>query len=225
MGSWQRLTRIGLAIFAVVVAVVVYRSIGERRSQAPPAKVSQTDPTAQSEVEQGEAQRLRKTERDFSIKFARALSYQDGSQKMFEVEITVTKSDGRTYVVTADEALAGKGQRERQLTGHVSLKANDGFELTTDRATHSEDDSIVRAPGAVAFSKGRMTGSGGNATYDQTKDILTITAQAKVVMSDEKGQPTTDFTAGTAVLDRLQNTLTLDGQSHVLRNQMVIELR
>ena len=142
---------------------------------------------------------------------------------MFEVQITVSKSDGRTYVVTADEAIAGKDQRERQLTGHVVLKVSDGFELKTDRATHNQDDSIVRAPGAVTFSKGQMSGSGGNATYDQNRDLLTITEQAKMNMTDEKGQPTTDFTAGTAVLDRQQNTLTLDGQAHVLRNQQVID--
>ena len=160
---------------------------------------------------------------DFSIKSARSLSYEDGSEKLFEVEITVHKSDGRTYVVTADEALAGPKQRERQLTGHVKLKASDGFELTTDRATHNQDDSIVRAPGAMAFRKGRMSGSGTNATYDQTKDVLTIAEQAKVNMSDEAGQPTMDFTAGTSVLDRLQNVLTLDGKAHVLRNQQVID--
>lgn len=223
MASWQRRARIGLAIFGVAVAVVVYFSIGERRSQSPPAPVVRQDPRAVAESIGGDLQRLRESQQDFALNFARSLSYEDGSQKMFEVKITVRKSDGRTYVVTADEALAGKDQRERQLAGHVVLKASDGFEMTTDRATHNQDDSVVRAPGAVAFSKGRMTGSGGNATYDQTRDILTISDQAKVNMTDEKGQPTTDFNAGVAVLDRLQNTLTLDGQAHVLRNQQVID--
>ncbi len=221
--SWQRRTRIGLAIFGAAVATFVYFSIGERRAPTAPVQVPRIDPNSQVEVEQGEAQRLRATVRDFSIKFARSLAYGDGSQKMFEVQITVNKADGRTYVVTADEAIAGKDQRERQLTGHVVLKVSDGFELTTDRATHNQDDSIVRAPGAVAFSKGHMTGSGGDAIYDQTRDILTIAEQAKINMTDEKGQPTTDFSAGTAVLDRQQNTLTLDGQAHVLRNQQVID--
>jgi lipopolysaccharide export system protein LptA len=223
MGTWQKRARIVLAIFGVAVAVVVYFSIGERRTPAAPVREPREDPNAQVEVKQGEAQRLRATEQDFSIKFARSLAYEDGSQKMFEVAITVNKPDGRTYVVTADEATAGKDQRERQLSGHVRLKVSDGFEMTTDRASHNQDDSIVRAPGAIAFSKGHMTGSGGNATYDQTRDILTITEQAKVNMSDDKGQPTTDFNAGTAVLDRQQNTLTLDGQAHVLRNQQVID--
>ena len=223
MGTWQKRARIVLAIFGVAVAVVVYQSIGERRTATAPAPAPRTDPKAQFEVQQGEAQRLRASEQDFSIKFARSLAYDDGSQKMFEVVITVNKPDGRKYVVTADEATAGKDQRERQLAGHVRLKVSDGFEMTTDHASHNQDDSIVRAPGAIAFSKGHMTGSGGNATYDQTRDILTITEQAKVNMSDDKGQPTTDFNAGTAVLDRQQNTLTLDGQAHVLRNQQVID--
>ena len=221
--NWQRRTRIGLAIFGAAVATVVYFSIGERRAPTAPVRVTRDDPNAQVEVRQGEAERLHAAVRDFKIKFARSLAYGDGSQKMFEVQITVNKEDGRTYVVTADEAIAGKDQRERQLTGHVVLKVSDGFELTTDRATHNQDDSIVRAPGAVVFSKGHMTGSGGDATYDQTRDILTIAEQAKINMSDEKGQPTTDFNAGTAVLDRQQNTLTLDGQAHVLRNQQVID--
>src|SRR5688572_28156940 len=223
MGSWQRRTRIGLAIFGVALAAVVYFSMGERRSQAPPAPVQRSDPKSIFEGEQVGLQRLRQTQQDFSITSSRTVSYEDGSQKMFAVEITVRKSDGRSYVVTADEATAGKDQRERQLTGHVTLKVSDGFEMTTDRATHNQDDSIVRAPGAVAFSKGRMSGSGGNAIYDQNRDLLTITEQAKVNMTDEKAQPTTDFTAGTAVLDRLQNTLTLDGQAHVLRHQQVID--
>jgi lipopolysaccharide export system protein LptA len=81
----------------------------------------------------------------------------------------------------------------------------------------------VRAPGTVVFSKGRMSGSGANATFDQTRDILTLTEQAKVTMSDEAGRTTTDFTSGAAVLDRLQNVLTLDGKAHVLRNQQVID--
>src|ERR1700741_968408 len=108
MASWQGRTRIGLAIFAVAVAVVVYFSIGERRSQAPPAPVERLDPKAVAETIGGDLDRMRATVQDFSLRFARALSYEDGSQKLFDVEITVKKSDGRVYVVTADEATDGK---------------------------------------------------------------------------------------------------------------------
>ena len=113
MGSWQRRTRIGLAIFGVALAAVVYFSMGERRSQAPPAPVQRSDPKSIFEGEQVGLQRLRQTQQDFSITSSRTVSYEDGSQKMFAVEITVRKSDGRSYVVTADEATAGKDQRVR----------------------------------------------------------------------------------------------------------------
>jgi lipopolysaccharide export system protein LptA len=223
MTSWQRLTRIGLAIFAVAFAALVYVSIGERRTPVTPVPIPRTDPKAQAETSKGIYQQFRRGEQDFSFKSAKSLSYEDGSSKHFEIEITVQKTDGRSYIVIADEAQAGANQRTKRLTGHVRLKASDGFELTTDQATHSDDDGVVRAPGAVSFSKGHMTGSGANATYDQIKDILVISENAKVNMADEAGQSTTDFSAGSAVLDRLQNLLTLDQKAHILRNQQVID--
>lgn len=223
MTSWQKRTRIGLLIFGGAVAMTVYLSIGERRSQAPPTPVERHDPKAQIETERGVFQQFRRGDQDFSFKSARSLSYADGSSKHFEIELTVQKTDGRSYVVTADEAHAGANQRTKQLTGHVRLKANDGFELTTDHATHSEDDGVVRAVGVVSFSKGGMTGSGSDGTFDQSADVLTIGQDASVTLKDEAGRPTTEFTSGSAVLDRLQNVLTLDRNAHVVRNTQVID--
>jgi hypothetical protein len=88
--------------------------------------VPRIDPKATAEVTEGELQRLRKTEQGL-LHQVRARSLVRGRlPKSFEVEITVRKSDGRTYVVTADEALAGPNQRERQLSGHVKLRWTTG---------------------------------------------------------------------------------------------------
>jgi lipopolysaccharide export system protein LptA len=223
MTSWQKRVRIGLAIFVIVFAAFVYRSIRERVTAAPPASVQRIDPKANLETSTGDLQRQRQGEQDFRITFSRSLNYEDGSAKLFDVRIEVQKPDGRIFIVTTPEALAGKNQEEKQLTGPVKLVVSDGFELTTDRATHSEDSGIVRAPGPVAFKKGRMTGSGVNATYDQNNDVLTIAENAKVMIADEAGKTATDFSSGTAVLDRTKNVLTLDGKAHVLRNEQVID--
>jgi lipopolysaccharide export system protein LptA len=223
MTSWQKRTRIGLAIFAVVFGTFVYRSIRERTTPVPPAPVQRIDPKATLETSDSDVQRQQKGEQDFRISFARSLNYEDGSAKLFEVRIEVTKADGRTFVVTAPEAGAGKDQDEKQLTGPVKLVVSDGFELTTDRATHSQNSGIVRAPGAVTFKRGSMSGSGANATYDQNNDVLTIAENAKIAIADEAGKPATDFSSGSATLDRLQNVLTLDGKAHVLRHEQVID--
>jgi hypothetical protein len=92
MNLAEALHRIGLAIFGAAVATVVYfRSVSAERPRRL-CRCRASNPNSQVEVEQGEAQRLRATVRDFSIKFARSLAYGDGSQKMFEVQITVKQS-------------------------------------------------------------------------------------------------------------------------------------
>ena len=69
MTSWQKRARIGLAIFGVVVAAIVYRSIGERRAPAPTAPVQRQDKKATVETTAGESQQGRQTQKDFEIEF------------------------------------------------------------------------------------------------------------------------------------------------------------
>jgi lipopolysaccharide export system protein LptA len=224
MTTWQKRARAGVAIFGIAVAVVVYRSIGSRPAVTAPPQVQHTDPKATAETGRGSARRYTTSRRDFEIAWERSLSYDDGSEKLINVQISVPpRSDGRSFVVTADEARAGAKQNEKELTGHVRLVASDGFEMTADRATHSADDGVVRVPGAVMFKKGRMSGSGTKGTYDQNNEILTIAERAAITVVDDEGHPTTDFTAGSSTLDRLQHVLTLDTHVHVVRGAQVVD--
>lgn len=223
MTAWQRRVRALVAIFGIAVAVVVYLSIGTRRTPSRPAPMKRLDEKVTAEADRGKVQQNRLTARDFQMSFEKVQSYEDGSSKWTKPQINVQKPDGRTFVVTADEARSGPQQKQKELTGHVKLVASDGFEMTADQATHSEDDAIVRVPGAVQFKKGHMSGSGTNGTYDQNSDILTIAEQAAVTVTDGEGHPTTEFTSGSAMLDRLQHGLTLDMHVHVVRGMQIID--
>jgi len=211
-----------VATFGIVLAVVVYLSIGTRQERPRAATITPLEKGKSSETGRGSIERGH-TQRDFDLKFAKVVTFEDGSTQWTRPEITVQKSDGRTFVVTADEATAGTNQKQKELTGHVKLSASDGFEMTTDRATHSEDDAIVRAAGTVDFKKGRMSGRGTNGTFDQNNDVLTIGENAAVTVLDDEGHATTDFTSGSAVLDRMQHVLTLDKQVHVVRAAQVTD--
>ena len=105
----------------------------------------------------------------------------------------------------------------------MKLAASDGFVVTAESASFSQSDGVVRAPGPVAFEKGRMSGSGVGMTYDQEKDVLTLIEQAQVKTTDESGATQLEFTAGSAVLDRLQDYLTLDGTVHALRGEQALD--
>ena len=215
--------RVGLAIFGIVFAGLVYRSIGERQAAAPSRPVNRLDKTALTETINTVLEQERGTEREFVIKSDRALSYADGSVKQFNVEITVRGTEGRVFVVTAKEAQAGPNQVELQLSGGVKVAVSDGFELVTDQATYNQTESTARAPGDVTFKKGLMSGAGRNATYNQKSDVLNIAEQAKVVMTDQAGKVTLDGNAGTATLDRLQDVLFMDSNVHVLRGAQIID--
>jgi len=221
MTSWQKRLRTGVAIFGIVFAVLVYRSIGERRVAPPPQPVNRFDPKAFVETTDTQLVQLRGTEKEFDIKSGRSLTYEDGSAKHFDVTITVRR-DSRIFVITAKEAAAGPKQVELQLSGGVKISASDGFELATDHGTFNQEEGIARAPDDVTFKKGRMSGSGRKATYDQKGDVLTIAEQSKVLVKEDDGRTSTDSSSGSATLDRLQHVLYMQSNVRVLRDAQVI---
>ena len=224
MRSWQKRARLGVAIFGIVFAVVVYAAIGERRPAAPPRPVERVDPNAMAETANATLQQTRGARMDFEITGARIQGYADGTSKLSEVRITVPNRGGRDYVITANEAFdSGAQDAPLELKGDVTLVASDGFELTTGAGTFNRQTGIARAEGPVAFKQGRMSGSGVGMTYDQMRDVLRIAAESKVVTTNESGATLLDFSAGTSTLDRVQHQLSLETGVHVLRNQQVIE--
>jgi lipopolysaccharide export system protein LptA len=220
---WQKRARLGVAIFGVACAIVVYAAIGERASGTPPAAPARIDPKAILESEGAQVQQERGAERDFDIKSERQLAYEDGSTKLVGVEIHVRGRRGRDFVLTGREAQAGKDQEELQLSGAVKLAASDGFVLTAESASFSRGDGLVRAPGPIAFEKGRMSGSGVGMSYDQENDVVSLLEQAQVRTENEDGTAHMEFAAGSAVLNRLEDYLTLAGTVHALRGEQVFD--
>src|SRR5687768_9520015 len=170
MNSWQTRARIAVAIFGVAVAAIVLFTMRDRETAAPPAPVRRADPKAVAEAVGAAMERFNRAEKNFDFAFGSSRAYDDGSVKYADgITITVRKGDGRTFKVSAREAAAGKDQIELELTGDVKLQDSDGFVLTTDRGTFHQKEAIASAPGAVVFSKGRMSGSGVGIRYDQPR--------------------------------------------------------
>jgi LPS export ABC transporter protein LptC len=223
MALWQKRARFTAATVFLASAVFVYFAIGRRPPQTAPAEVKRIDPAASQESSGCRVIRWRGESRDFELTCETQLAYPDGTVRMINVTIRVNKENGRSYVVTAGEARSEQDQKHLQLSSGVKLKASDGFELLADRANYDKEKGLIHTDVPVSFSKGRMRGSGTAVDYNETSDVLTIGQQAKVLTVDEQGMPTLDFTAGTAVLDRLQDVLALDGGVHVLRDRQVMD--
>jgi LPS export ABC transporter protein LptC len=222
MANWQKPVRIGVAVFLIAFGVVVYRSIREREPAPLPPRVERLDPKAVMETTAATLLRERGEERELDMTWERLVSYEDGSTRYFVATIVVRRPDGRIFTIRAREAYAGANQVQLELTGEVALEASDGFRLQTDRATFDRTESIARVPGAVAFQKGTMSGSGLGATYDERNDVLTLKGDAHVMTVDGTGRTTLDARAGSATLDRLNDVLFLEAGVEVHRGAEVI---
>ncbi|MBF8299844.1 MAG: hypothetical protein HW394_214 [Acidobacteria bacterium] len=221
--NWQKPARLGVAVFGIAFAIVVYTAIGERQTAAPVDRPSRLDPRAIIESAGAAFRQFQAARQDYLIEADRQLTYEGGATKFIGVTITVRQRAERDFIVSGREALAGKDQKEIEIIGDVKLSASDGFVATTDRATFSEADATVRVKGPVSFQKGRMTGSGIGMTYDQSSDVLFLGKQARVTVTDETGKPTTEFTSDSATLARLEHYLALEGNVHALRGEQVLE--
>ena len=220
---WQQRARLGIAIFGIAFAAVVYFAIGERASPAPAAAPKRLDPTATVETSQGVLDRVSGAKLVFRVNFDRNLTYENGATKLIGVRIDVKEREGRDFVITAGEGQATAKQQDLLLSGDVKMSASDGFVLSTATATFNQVEGIVRSPGPVSFSKGMMTGSGQGMTYDKNTDVLVILDQARVRMTDQGGNTTGEFASGKATLARQENFLLLETAVHVLRGEQTLD--
>jgi lipopolysaccharide export system protein LptA len=223
MARWQKRARIGLGLFGIVFAIIVYAAIGERQTAAPVERPTRFDPRAILESAGAVLQQFRETKKDYVVKAERQLRYEDGTTKSFGVTIEVRNRGGRDFVVSGHEMQADDTKRLLEITGGVKLTANDGFTVEAEEATFNEADATVAAPGAVTFGKGRMSGTGVGMSYNQTTDVLSLAGQTRVTVVNDAGETVTEFNAQTAVLARQENYLSLEGGVRALRSAQVLE--
>ena len=216
--TWHRPARILVGVLALASAAAAYVS-STRRSPSAPQPVERMDPKAILESRAAVLQQVRENEEQFELKAERTLHYEDGSTRQYGIRLSVRNRSGRDYIVTAKEARAGKEAKDLELAGDVRLAASDGFTLDAQSATYNQEQGLVRAPGAVTFTKGRLKGSATGMSYDTNTELLSLLAQPDVRFEPAKSDQAQAmrFQAGAASLDRIQHLLSLKEQATVVR--------
>ena len=151
MTKWQRRARLMIGVFAIVFAVI--ESTG------------------------GRVERFSLSREDVRVEYDKQLTYGDRSMKMLGVKIITDDRGGRSFTMTGQEGQVGQNESTITLNGDVRLVSSDGMAVRAEQATYTDGDGIVRAPGPVEFSGGRLTGSGVGMIYDKGRDVLSILDQ------------------------------------------------
>ncbi|MGE0703184.1 MAG: LPS export ABC transporter periplasmic protein LptC, partial [Vicinamibacterales bacterium] len=208
--SWQRRARLIIGLAAVVFAVVLAFAFRDRpQSEAPPPVVA-TDPEALVESAGGVTLRIDRDEEQMRVEYERLLTYAEGRNRMMNVKVTTERSEGRTFVVEADEGEAAADESSIKLVGDVTLTSSDGLRIEAETATYTSAEGIVRAPGPVVFSEGRTSGTSIGLDYHADSETLQLLEQVLVRVAGDEGVLTMEVAAGAAQFRRLEHVIAFD---------------
>lgn len=208
---------------AVAVIGAVAYTMRPREVPAPPPKLERSAPDAVIEVQGGDAIQLKGKDQDLRVEFRVQTTNKEGETVLRDVKIMVNNRAGRNYVVTGREAFLGKENNSFDVRGDVRMETDDGLVAASQQATYTEAERIVRIPGVVQFSQGRMTGSGIGFTFDEQRDVMWILDKAEVTFAAEKDLGPMAFTSGTFGYARRDRYMRFEKTMHMDRDGQVID--
>ncbi|HUP39459.1 MAG TPA: LPS export ABC transporter periplasmic protein LptC [Vicinamibacterales bacterium] len=223
MASWQKRARFLVLAIAIGVVAVVFATTRRRETPPPATAVERGDLAATIESSGAFLVQMKGDKETVRVEAEKQYSYPDGSIRLVNAKVTSTRQ-GETFVATSAEARVGENQTNLDMKGNVVITSNNGLEAKGDSATYSQSEGVMRGPGAVTFKRGRMSGSGVDFTYDETRDMLALADQTHVILAPEKkGGEVTDITSGASVLARTDKFMSFERAVHIVRGTQVID--
>jgi hypothetical protein len=163
------------------------------------------------------------SKQDLRVECESQATYEDGKTTLVGVKLTVDNRAGRNFVVTGKEARVGARQSAFDMSGDVKLEASDGLVATAGSASYVDTEGVVRAPGPVQFTRGRMAGAGIGFTFDQQRNTVWLLDQAVVRFAPEGAAGPMDVAAGTAGFARGERYMRFERGVRMTRAGQVME--
>lgn len=223
MSSWQKRAQIALAVIAAGVIGVVGYTLRPREARVAPVPIERLDPKAMVETRGGDVIQLKGSRQDARIEFERQVTYDTGETRLMGVKVTVDNRAGRNYTITGKEARVGKDQASYDIKGDVKFETTDGLAAFAERATYTDAEKIVRAPGPVRFSRGRMSGTGVGFTFDEQRDTLWLLDQAVIHVEPDGSSGKMAVTAGAFGFARTDRYMRFERTMHMDRDGQIID--
>ena len=228
---WQKTARLAIAAFVIGFATLVF--VAMRRTSVP-KHVAAGPKIDTNAVAQTSGPAVYDHHKDgklaFSLRSVGQKTYPDGRSVFEHVTLTLPDKDGRTITVVADEGeLLAPPDATNQLSTanlkkNVRLTTSDDLTVLTDAASYIDKEGVLKVPGVVTFTRGRLSGKGVGATYDRNADVLWILDQAQVfVAPDPTGAGKIEASAATAGIARAEHYFRLSRTAHVVSDNRTID--
>lgn len=223
---WQRVAQAAIAVFVIGFIALLVTTLRRERAAPPPQQAPERQaPEATLENPGGGRQTIADPtgRRPFEVTFGAHIALPDGRQQLRGgVEATIDRGE-RRFVIKSQEAdlTLAKAEAKQPLDqaifrGDVVITGDDGLEVKTAEMTYTAADDLMRIPGRVGFKKGRTTGSGREATYDQGREVFWIRQEARLnVAPGPDGSEGLDATAGAIGLARRDHYIRLERNGRI----------
>ena len=182
MSVWRRSVRGALILCVLGVGAAVVIGLRDRAEPARALVVERTDPDAVIQTRGSRVVQADALGENLRVVADRQDTYQDGGLRLVDnVQVTVaTREDRPGFVLTGNEATLDAGKTAVELTGTVDMESSDGLSASTEHASYSDRDGVVRMPGPTTFRRDGLDATGDGAEYDRENDVLHLLDNARV---------------------------------------------
>jgi lipopolysaccharide export system protein LptA len=194
-----------------------------RETRAPIERVERLDPASTIETRGCDVVQMKGSKQDLRVECDSQVSYADGQTKLLGVKLSVDNRAGRNFVVNSKEAQVGSNQATFDMNGDVKLQASDGLVATAGSASYVNTEGIIRAPGPVQFTRGRMAGAGIGFTFDEQRNTVWLLDQAIVRFAPDGAAGPMDVASGSAGFARGERYMRFERGVRMTRNGQIIE--
>jgi LPS export ABC transporter protein LptC len=182
MSVWRRSVRGTLILCVLGVGAAVVIGLRDRAEPARALVVERTDPDAVIQTRGSRVVRADALGENLRVVADRQDTYQDGSLRLVDnVQVTLaTREDRPGFVLTGNEATLDASKTAVELTGTVDMESSDGLSASTEHASYSDRDGVIRMPGPTTFRRDGLNATGDGAEYDRENDVLHLRDNARV---------------------------------------------
>lgn len=196
---WQTGLRIGIALAGIGVAVLVYLNLRQRPvDTTATVEAPLSEPDVLSEYVAGDKPATFEFlgpdgKPAMVIAFQRSKVFVDGRKEFDDINATFLRAGVKNTIVAKRAVATGKAgptgdqPAEVVFSGDVSLTSEDGISVKAkEEATFYNLEQKTVIPGAMTFTRGRLSGSGVGADLYMDRSVLWINSNAKLSVAPEK---------------------------------------
>ncbi len=226
--GWQKIARLLVAVVGIGCAVAVYVYMRPRPQTEEPPPTALLPPDAVSVSKNSDFKLLGPDGTPIYQVLSDVRRTLGDNRMEFRGNVKLTfRRDGVPYTVTSDEAdtsgVAGPTGEEQSsvvFRGKVRMNGEDGFSVQTEEATYLNVEQRLLFPGAVAFTRGRMSGTGVGGELFMSTSVFWLYDKAEMRIAPEgEGTPVVVTARQIGVADADRYMRVVDGARVTRENQ------